>query len=112
MSATVWLAAAAGIRVMGTGGIGGVHRGYSETLDESADLQVLSTTRVAVVSAGVKSILDVPATLERQRLTPHLLSSLVRATGGASLEANLAAVRGNVRLASEIAVAFSAVAEG
>ena len=201
VSATVWLAAAAGIRVMGTGGIGGVHRGYSETLDESADLQVLSSTRVAVVSAGVKSILDVPATLERleslsvsvvgyqtehfpgfylhssgqrvdwtvstpaevaavmrrqdelgitsallvanpvpedeqlgpethdramagamasaesegvsgQRLTPHLLSSLVRATGGASLEANLAAVRGNVRLAAEIAVAFSAIAEG
>ena len=201
VSATVWLAAAAGIRVMGTGGIGGVHRGYSETLDESADLQVLSSTRVAVVSAGVKSILDVPATLERleslsvsvvgyqtedfpgfylhssgqrvdwtvstpaevaavmrrqdelgitsallvanpvpedeqlgpethdramadalvsaesegvsgQRLTPYLLSSLVRATGGASLEANLAAVRGNVRLAAEIAVAFSAIAEG
>ena len=65
VSATVWLASAAGIRVMGTGGIGGVHRGYSETLDESADLQVLSSTRVAIVSAGVKSILDVPATLER-----------------------------------------------
>lgn len=196
VSATVWLAAVAGIRVMGTGGIGGVHRGYSETFDESADLSVLSAARVTVVSAGVKSILDVPATLERleslsvsvvgyrteyfpgfylhssgrlvdwsvgtpaevaevmrrqdelgitsallvanpvpevqqldpsahdralsealasaqregvtgQPLTPYLLASLVRATGGASLEANLAAVRGNVGLAADIAVAFS-----
>ena len=196
VSATVWLAAVAGIRVMGTGGIGGVHRGYSETFDESADLKVLSEARVTVVSAGVKSILDVPATLERleslsvsvvgyqtvyfpgfylhssgrpvdwsvstpaevaevmrrqdglgitsallvanpvpeaqqldpvahdqalsealasagregvsgQSLTPYLLASLVRASGGASLEANLAAVRGNVGLAADIAVAFS-----
>ncbi|HXW78944.1 MAG TPA: pseudouridine-5'-phosphate glycosidase, partial [Acidimicrobiales bacterium] len=166
-----------------------------ESLDESADLDVLSSTRVTVVSAGVKSILDVPATLERletlsvtvvgyetasfpgfylhssgrpvdwmvrsaqevaaimhhqdrlgiesallvanpvpedeqldprlhdraladalagaerdevtgQRLTPYLLDSLVRGTAGAALDANLAAVRGNVRLAAEIATAF------
>jgi pseudouridine-5'-phosphate glycosidase len=195
VSATAWLAAAAGIRVFATGGLGGVHRGFAETFDESADLGVLSHTPVTVVSAGVKSILDVPATLERleslsvtvvgfgtatfpgfylhssgrpldwtvrtpaevagimrqqdalgivsallvanpvpeaeqldpelhdralaealagadregvtgQRLTPYLLAALVQATDGAALEANLAAVRGNVRLGARIAVAF------
>ncbi|MGO9657141.1 MAG: pseudouridine-5'-phosphate glycosidase [Acidimicrobiales bacterium] len=195
VSATAWLATAAGIRVFATGGLGGVHRGYAETFDESADLSVLSHTRVTVVSAGVKSILDVPATLERleslsvtvvgfgtatfpgfylhssgrpldwtvrtpaevagimrqqdalgtgsallvanpvpeadqldpdlhdqalaearasagkegvtgQRLTPYLLAALVRATHGAALEANLAAVRGNVRLGARVAVAY------
>ncbi len=195
VSATAWLAAAAGIRVFATGGLGGVHRGFAESFDESADLGVLSRTRITVVSAGVKSILDVPATLERmetlsvtvvgfgtrtfpgfylhssgqaldwtvhtpaeiaaimhhqdalgigsallvanpvpeaeqlgpelhdralaealagaeregvagQRLTPYLLAALVEATQGAALEANLAAVRGNVRLGARIAVAF------
>jgi pseudouridine-5'-phosphate glycosidase len=195
VSATAWLAAAAGIRVFATGGLGGVHRGFAESLDESADLGVLACTRIAVVSAGVKSVLDVPATLERletlsvavvgfatetfpgfylhssgcpldwtvrtpdevaevmryqdalgiesallvanpvpeaeqlgpqlhdqalaealagaqrdgitgQRLTPYLLAALVRATGGKALEANLAAVRGNVRLGARVAVAF------
>jgi len=195
VSATAWLAAAAGIRVFSTGGLGGVHRGFVESFDESADLDVLSRTRITVVSAGVKSILDVPATLERletlsvtvvgfatgsfpgfylhtsgrpldwtvssaaqvaaimrrqdalgiasavlvanpvaeaeqldpelhdralaqaltgaeaegvtgQRLTPYLLASLVTATEGSSLEANLAAVRGNVRLGADIAIAF------
>lgn len=196
VSATAWLAAAAGIRVFATGGLGGVHRGFAESLDESADLAVLSRTRITVVSAGVKSILDVPATLERletlsvtvvgfctssfpgfylhssgrpldwtvsmpaevagimrrqdalgfasallvanpvpeaeqldpqlhdraladalaaaerdqvqgQQLTPYLLASLVQATEGAALEANLAAVRGNVRLGADIAIAYS-----
>jgi pseudouridine-5'-phosphate glycosidase len=196
VSATAWLAAAAGIRVFSTGGLGGVHRGFAESFDESADLDVLSSTSITVVSAGVKSILDVPATLERletlsvtvvgfgtgsfpgfylhssgrpldwtvtnaaqvaaimrrqdvlgivsavlvanpvpeaqqlgpelhdralaqalaaadaegvtgQRLTPYLLAALAAATDGASLEANLAAVRGNVRLGAEIAIAFS-----
>lgn len=196
VSATAWLAAAAGIRVFATGGLGGVHRGFAESFDESADLDVLSRTRITVISAGVKSILDIPATLERletlgvtvvglatgsfpgfylsssglpldwtvegpedvaeimrcqdvlgataavlvanpvpeadqldpalhdralaaalaaadregvkgQRLTPYLLAAVVGATEGASLEANLAAVRGNVRLGAEIAVAYS-----
>jgi pseudouridine-5'-phosphate glycosidase len=200
VSATAWLAAAAGIRVFATGGLGGVHRGFVESFDESADLDVLSRTSITVVSAGVKSILDVPATLERletlsvtvvgfatgsfpgfylhtsghpldwtvstaaqvaaimrrqdalgiasavlvanpvpeaeqldpelhdralaqalaaaekegvtgQRLTPYLLTALVAATEGASLEANLAAVRGNVRLGVDIAIAFSLDAE-
>jgi pseudouridylate synthase len=65
VAATSVLAASAGIRVFATGGLGGVHRGFAESLDESADLTVLSRTRITVVSAGVKSILDIPATLER-----------------------------------------------
>ena len=59
------LAARAGIRVFATGGLGGVHRGFAESLDESADLTVLAATPITIVSAGVKSILDIPATLER-----------------------------------------------
>jgi pseudouridine-5'-phosphate glycosidase len=196
VSGTAWLAAHAGARVFATGGLGGVHRGFAESLDESADLDVLSQARITVVCAGVKSILNIPATLERletlsvtvlgyktatfpgfylhssgcpldwsvstpgevaevmrrqdslgissavlvanpvpeveqldpelhdqalsealaaaerdgvtgQRLTPYLLARLVSSTGGAALEANLAAVRGNVRLATEIAVAYN-----
>ncbi|MEV0035448.1 pseudouridine-5'-phosphate glycosidase [Streptomyces sp. NPDC050804] len=195
VSATAFLAARAGIRVFATGGLGGVHRGWTETQDESADLALLAGTRITVVCAGVKSILDVPATLQRletlgvsilgygterfpgfylassgepvdwtvhspeevaavmraqdalggpasalivanpvpearqldpalhdrvlaealtechergiggQAVTPFLLDHLMRRTGGASLEANLAAVRGNVRLAARIATA-------
>ncbi|MFF1479427.1 pseudouridine-5'-phosphate glycosidase [Streptomyces sp. NPDC058301] len=195
VSATAYLAHWADIRVFATGGLGGVHRGWTETQDESADLQLLARTPVAVVCAGVKSILDVPATLQRletlgigvigygtdrfpgfyladsgepvdwtvrtpqeaadvlrshdaigpdsalivanpvpeaeqldpelhdrvlaealdacrkqgitgQAVTPFLLDHLVRHTGGASLEANVAAVRGNVRLAAAIAAAL------
>ena len=65
VAATSALAARAGIRVFATGGLGGVHRGFTDSLDESADLTALSRTPVTVVSAGVKSILDIPATLER-----------------------------------------------
>jgi pseudouridylate synthase len=65
VAATSVLAARAGLRVFATGGLGGVHRGAGETFDESADLTVLSRTAITVVSAGVKSILDIPATLER-----------------------------------------------
>lgn len=65
VAATAWLAHRAGIRVMSTGGLGGVHRGASETFDESADLPVLAETPITLVSAGVKSILDIGATLER-----------------------------------------------
>ncbi|MEV7006519.1 pseudouridine-5'-phosphate glycosidase [Streptosporangium sp. NPDC051022] len=197
VSATSFLAARAGIRIFATGGLGGVHREWAVTQDESADLDMLSRTRITVVCAGVKSILDVPATLQRletrgvsvagfrtgefpgfylhtsgepidwriesaeeaarimraqdalggpesalivanpvpvdeqldpalhdrvlaealaaaerekitgQAITPFLLGYLVRGTGGASLEANLAAVRGNVRLAGQIAAAWS-----
>ncbi|MDW8809022.1 pseudouridine-5'-phosphate glycosidase [Streptomyces scabiei] len=197
VSATAQLAALAGVRVFATGGLGGVHREWTSTQDESADLGLLARTRITVVCAGVKSILDVPATLQRletlgvavagygtdrfpgfylsdsghpvewtlrspgevadvmraqdtlkgpesalivanpvpeeeqldpelharvlaealracqaegvtgQGVTPFLLSYLVRHTDGASLTANLAAVRGNVRLASRIATAWA-----
>lgn len=198
VSATAFLAARAGIRVFATGGLGGVHRGWTDTQDESADLRLLARTRITVVCAGVKSILDVPATLQRletlgvgilgygtdrfpgfyltssgepvdwtvrtpeevaavmdaqdalggpeaalivanpvpeaeqldpklhdrvlaealtechergisgQAVTPFLLDQLMRRTGGASLEANLAAARGNVWLAARIAAARTA----
>nr|BFD85453.1 pseudouridine-5'-phosphate glycosidase [Streptomyces sp. Xyl84] len=199
VSATALLAALAGIRVFATGGVGGVHRQWTVTQDESADLGLLARTRITVVCAGVKSILDVPATLQRletlgvtvagygtdrfpgfylsdsgqpvdwtlrtpeevaevmraqnvlrtpesalivanpvpreeqldpalharvladalhaceeqgitgQAVTPFLLDFLVRHTDGASLRANLAAVRGNVRLAARIAAAWARV---
>lgn len=197
VSATALLAALAGVRVFATGGLGGVHREWTVTQDESADLWLLARTRITVVCAGVKSILDVPATLQRletlgvavagygtdrfpgfylsdsghpvewtletprqvadvmkaqdaldgpgsalivanpvpaaeqldpdlharvltealhacaeegitgQAVTPFLLDHLVRHTEGASLSANLAAVRGNVRLAGRIAAAWA-----
>ncbi|WP_028813931.1 pseudouridine-5'-phosphate glycosidase [Streptomyces flavidovirens] len=197
VSATAFLAARAGLRVFATGGLGGVHREWTETQDESADLALLAQTRITVVCAGVKSILDVPATLQRletlgvgvlgygtghfpgfylsssgepvdwtvrtpgevaavmraqdalggpeaalvvanpvpeaeqldpalhdrvlaealeecgqrgitgQGVTPFLLDYLARKTDGASLEANLAAVRGNVRLAARISAAWA-----
>ncbi|MGY4975751.1 pseudouridine-5'-phosphate glycosidase [Streptomyces sp. 900105755] len=197
VSATAQLAALAGLRVFATGGLGGVHREWTATQDESADLGLLARTRITVVCAGVKSILDVPATLQRletlgvavagygtdrfpgfylsdsghpvdwtlrtpeqvadvmraqdaldaadsalivanpvpeaeqldpalharvladalhaceaegitgQAVTPFLLDYLVRHTNGASLEANLAAVRGNVGLAARIASAWA-----
>ncbi|GGT35486.1 pseudouridine-5'-phosphate glycosidase [Streptomyces kurssanovii] len=197
VSATAFLAGLAGVRVFATGGLGGVHRGWTETQDESADLRLLAQVGITVVCAGVKSILDVPATLQRletlgvtvigygtghfpgfylassgepvdwtvdspeevaavmrakdalaephsslivanpvpveeqldpalhdrvlaraleeareegvtgQAVTPFLLERLTRYTDGASLEANLAAVRGNVRLAARIAAAYA-----
>jgi pseudouridine-5'-phosphate glycosidase len=65
VAATAHLAAHAGIALFATGGLGGVHREARETWDESADLVALSRIGICVVCAGVKSILDVPATLER-----------------------------------------------
>ena len=69
VAATAFIADHAGIRVFATGGLGGVHRGTASTsghtYDESADLKVLSEVPITVVSAGVKSILDIGATLER-----------------------------------------------
>jgi pseudouridylate synthase len=64
VGATLAVCRAAGIGFMGTGGIGGVHRGFAETLDISADLGELARTEALVVSSGAKSILDVPATAE------------------------------------------------
>ncbi|HEX4444184.1 MAG TPA: pseudouridine-5'-phosphate glycosidase [Galbitalea sp.] len=65
VAATAFLAHHAAIRVFSTGGLGGVHHGASESFDESADLSILAETPILLVSAGVKSILDIPATLER-----------------------------------------------
>ena len=65
VAATALLASQAGIRVFATGGIGGVHRNASTSFDESADLGILGSCRITVVSGGVKSILDIRATLER-----------------------------------------------
>lgn len=65
VASTAHFAAAAGITVLATGGLGGVHRGARDSWDESADLSTLSHTGVLVVCAGVKSILDIAATLQR-----------------------------------------------
>jgi pseudouridine-5'-phosphate glycosidase len=65
VAATAHIAALAGIHVFATGGLGGVHRGANESFDESADLTALANVDMTMVCAGVKSILDVPATLER-----------------------------------------------
>ncbi len=64
VASTMIIAAMAGIRVFATGGIGGVHRGATQSFDVSADLQELARTPVAVVCAGVKSILDLALTME------------------------------------------------
>lgn len=58
------LAQMAGIKIFGTGGLGGVHRGGEHTMDVSADLTELGRTHVAVISSGCKSFLDIPRTLE------------------------------------------------
>lgn len=64
IAGTMVLARLAGIRVFGTGGLGGVHRGGENSMDISADLTELGRTRVAVVSSGCKGFLDIPRTLE------------------------------------------------
>ena len=65
VAATAHIAALAGIHVFATGGLGGVHRRANESFDESADLTALANVDMTMICAGVKSILDVPATLER-----------------------------------------------
>jgi len=65
VAATIFLAHQVGIRVMATGGLGGVHQGGESSMDVSADLAELARTRVVVVCSGIKSILDAPRTLER-----------------------------------------------
>ncbi|MCC6675299.1 MAG: pseudouridine-5'-phosphate glycosidase, partial [Thermomicrobiales bacterium] len=65
VASTSYLANLAGIRVFATGGLGGVHRGAADSYDESADILTLASTPITVVSAGVKSVLDIEATLER-----------------------------------------------
>jgi pseudouridine-5'-phosphate glycosidase/pseudouridine kinase len=60
----MFLAYRAGIKVFGTGGLGGVHRGGQDTMDISADLTELGRTNMAVISSGCKSFLDIPRTIE------------------------------------------------
>ena len=64
IAGTMILARLAGIRVFGTGGLGGVHRGWERHMDISADLTELGRTPVAVISSGCKSFLDIPRTIE------------------------------------------------
>jgi pseudouridine-5'-phosphate glycosidase len=64
VSSTAHLAATVGIKVFATGGVGGVHRGWQDTMDISPDLPALASTPIIVVCAGAKSILDLPATVE------------------------------------------------
>ncbi len=64
VAATMRIASMAGIKIFATGGIGGVHRGAAETMDISADLTEMGQTNVAIIAAGVKSILDIGLTLE------------------------------------------------
>ena len=65
VAGTISIASRVGIDVMATGGLGGVHRDARDSFDESADLTALSRNQVLVVASGVKSILDIGATLER-----------------------------------------------
>ena len=76
VAATMILASLAHIDFFATGGIGGVHRGYSETLDASADLDEFTKTEVNVICAGPKAILDVPKTIEYPLQPYHLTLDL------------------------------------
>ena len=96
-----------GIRFLGTGGLGGVHRGFAETLDISADLAELARTRALVVASGAKSILDVPATAEALETlgVPAIgwrtdeLPLFYRATGGPPVSARVETVEEAAALA-------------
>jgi pseudouridylate synthase len=104
---TLAVCALAGIRFMGTGGIGGVHRGYGQTLDISADLGQLARTQALVVASGPKSLLDVPATAEllETLAVPVLgwrtdtLPRFYTAAGGPAVSARVDSAAGAVRLA-------------
>ncbi|KAK4136357.1 hypothetical protein BT67DRAFT_175270 [Trichocladium antarcticum] len=82
IAGTMILARLAGIRVFGTGGLGGVHRGGERSMDVSADLTELGRTRVAVVSSGCKGFLDIPRTLEFLETQGVLVSTFADGGGG------------------------------
>ncbi|PHH53233.1 Pseudouridine-5'-phosphate glycosidase [Ceratocystis fimbriata CBS 114723] len=86
IAGTMILARLAGIRVFGTGGLGGVHRGGETSLDISADLTELGRTRVAVVSSGCKGFLDIPRTLEFLETQGVLVSTFADGRTGASVD--------------------------
>jgi pseudouridine-5'-phosphate glycosidase len=109
VAATAHLAALAGIRVFATGGLGGVHRGANESFDESADLTALSTLDITVVCAGVKSILDVGATLERlETLAIGLVGYQTNAFPGFYLTDSGFTIEHRVETAADIAAVIKA----
>ena len=109
VAATAHLAALAGIKVFATGGLGGVHRGANESFDESADLTALSTLDITVVCAGVKSILDVGATLERlETLAIGLVGYQTNSFPGFYLTDSGFTIEHRVDSASEIAAVIKA----
>ena len=109
VAATAHLAAEAGIKVFATGGLGGVHRGADESFDESADLTALSKLDITVVCAGVKSILDVGATLERlETLAIGLVGYKTTAFPGFYLTDSGFTIEHRVDSAAEIATVIKA----
>ena len=109
VAATAHLAAQAGIKVFATGGLGGVHRGADESFDESADLTALSKLDITVVCAGVKSILDVGATLERlETLAIGLVGFKTTAFPGFYLTDSGFVIEHRVDSAAEIATVIKA----
>jgi len=109
VAATAHLAAQAGIKVFATGGLGGVHRGANQSFDESADLTALSNLDITVVCAGVKSILDVGATLERlETLAIGLVGFKTTAFPGFYLTDSGFTIEHQVNSAAEIAAVIKA----
>ena len=109
VAATAHLAALVGIKVFATGGLGGVHRGANESFDESADLTALSNLDITVVCAGVKSILDVGATLERlETLAIGLVGYKTTAFPGFYLTDSGFTIEHRVDSAAEIAAVIKA----
>ena len=109
VAATDHLAALAGIKVFATGGLGGVHRGDNESFDEAADITALSNLDITVVCAGVKSILDVGATLERlETLAIGLVGYQTTAFPGFYLTDSGFTIEHRVDSAAEIAAVIKA----
>lgn len=108
VAATAHLAVLAGIHIFATGGLGGVHRGANETFDESADLTALSQLDITIICAGVKSILDVGATLERlETLAIGLVGYKTTAFPGFYLTDSGFTIEHQVNSADEIAAIIS-----
>lgn len=109
VAATSHIAQLAGISVFATGGLGGVHRGANESFDESADLGALGKLDIAIVCAGVKSILDVGATLERlETLSIGLVGFKTNAFPGFYLTDSGFTLEHRVESASQIAAIIKA----
>ena len=112
VASTSHLAARVGIAVFATGGLGGVHREARDSWDESADLTTLATTGITVVCAGVKSILDVPATVERlETLNVAVLGYRTDAFAGFYLTDSGVPLEWRVDSAAEVAAVMRARAE-